>query len=287
MPRVRSPERDKAKELYIQHNGEITNREIANILNISEKTVSGWKVKDKWNGESNGVLQKKIRSTPNKKTKKDTTPKEPINEVVKELSKNNELTEQQKDFCMYYVKYRNKTTAYKKAYNCSYRNAHANAYKLWQNMAIKKEIDRQLEEIRNGVLFDIRDLIQINLDIAFSDMKDYTEWGKKEVEVDKDEEGNPIKVDVNYVDFKDSSEVDGTLISEVKKGKDGVSIKLQDKGKAIDFLYKHLIYVSEEDKRKLERANKEYQNNKLKEEISNLQGDSSTDKEVIRIVDDI
>ncbi|MFR1378449.1 MAG: phage terminase small subunit [Clostridium neonatale] len=67
MARVRSPNRDKAFEIYKEHNGSITNREIASILNISEKTVSGWKCKDNWDNKSNGVLQKKIRSTPNKK----------------------------------------------------------------------------------------------------------------------------------------------------------------------------------------------------------------------------
>lgn len=64
MARGRSPERDKAFELYKQHNGEITNREIANQLNISKKTVSGWKCKDKCDKQPNGVLQKEIRSTP-------------------------------------------------------------------------------------------------------------------------------------------------------------------------------------------------------------------------------
>lgn len=70
MARVRSPNRDKAFEIYKQHNGNIANREIAKILNISEKTISGWKVKDKWNEEINGVLQKEIRSTPKKKRTK-------------------------------------------------------------------------------------------------------------------------------------------------------------------------------------------------------------------------
>ena len=66
MARVRSPNRDKAFEIYKESNGSIANREIARILDISEKTVSGWKVKDRWNEKINGVLQK-IRSTPNKK----------------------------------------------------------------------------------------------------------------------------------------------------------------------------------------------------------------------------
>lgn len=69
MARVRSPNRDKAFEIYKEYNGNIANREIAKILDISEKTISGWKAKDKWNDKLNGVLQKEKRSTPIKRNK--------------------------------------------------------------------------------------------------------------------------------------------------------------------------------------------------------------------------
>lgn len=64
MPRARDPNRDKAFEIYKKHEGRIQNREISKLLNVSEKTISGWKCKDKWNEKVNGVLQK-IRSTLN------------------------------------------------------------------------------------------------------------------------------------------------------------------------------------------------------------------------------
>ncbi|BDR73347.1 DNA-binding protein [Clostridium tetani] len=70
MARARSPNRDKAFMIYKERDGNITNREIANILNISEKTVGGWKCKDKWNNKLNGVLQKNKRSTPKEKLNK-------------------------------------------------------------------------------------------------------------------------------------------------------------------------------------------------------------------------
>ena len=57
MPRARDPNRDRAFEIYKKHNGEIQNREISKKLNVSEKTISGWKCKDKWNDKLNGVLQ--------------------------------------------------------------------------------------------------------------------------------------------------------------------------------------------------------------------------------------
>ncbi|RDC50579.1 terminase [Acinetobacter sp. RIT592] len=75
MARVRSPNRDKAYEIYKEHNGNIANREIANILDISEKTISGWKAKDKWSEKLNGVLQKEIQSTPKEKRTKGGQPK--------------------------------------------------------------------------------------------------------------------------------------------------------------------------------------------------------------------
>ena len=64
MPRERSPNRDKAFEIYKAHGGKIENRRIAEMMNIPEKTIGGWKCKDKWDEQLNGVLQTKERSTP-------------------------------------------------------------------------------------------------------------------------------------------------------------------------------------------------------------------------------
>lgn len=49
MPRQRDPRRDKAFEIWKQHNGDITNREIAKMLDVDEKVVAVWKQRDKWN----------------------------------------------------------------------------------------------------------------------------------------------------------------------------------------------------------------------------------------------
>lgn len=49
MPRGRSPNRDKAFEIYKQHGGKITNREIAAQLDEDEKVIAVWKSRDKWN----------------------------------------------------------------------------------------------------------------------------------------------------------------------------------------------------------------------------------------------
>lgn len=205
----------------------------------------------------------------------------------KEVLNNSELTDKQRLFCSYYIKYRNKTKAYMKAYQCSWENANAHAYELWENVGVRNEIDKQLKEIRDNIKIDIQDLIQLNIDIAFADMKDYVTFGRKEIEIDKDEENNPVMVKVNYVDFKNSNEVDGTLISEVKQGKDGVSIKLQDKIKAIDFLRKHIEFLDEDTKHKLDIENKKLQNEKLKVDIEKVNGNKNINSKAVQIVDDI
>lgn len=63
MAKERSPNRDKALEIFKEHKGNIQNREIANILDENEKTISNWKCRDKWNV----VLQGKQCSTTKKK----------------------------------------------------------------------------------------------------------------------------------------------------------------------------------------------------------------------------
>lgn len=49
MARKRSPNRDKAYEIYKEHSGNITNRKIAEILGEDEKVIAVWKNRDKWN----------------------------------------------------------------------------------------------------------------------------------------------------------------------------------------------------------------------------------------------
>ena len=63
MPRTRNPNRAKAHEIYKEHGGNITNREIAKLLGEDEKVVAVWKSRDKWN-----VVQQSNEScTTNKK----------------------------------------------------------------------------------------------------------------------------------------------------------------------------------------------------------------------------
>lgn len=67
MPRARDPNREKAFELYKQHNGNIDLVEIASQLSLSAGTIRGWKAKDKWELKLNGTLQKDTERSKRKK----------------------------------------------------------------------------------------------------------------------------------------------------------------------------------------------------------------------------
>lgn len=54
--------KEQALEIFIKHNGDITNRKIAEILGEKEKTISAWKSRGKWKD----VLQKTDCSTTDK-----------------------------------------------------------------------------------------------------------------------------------------------------------------------------------------------------------------------------
>lgn len=230
MEEIRGPDiKDLAEADYIRG---MKYKEIAEKYNVSINTVKSWKTRNNWSRQENiKEIAKKTKEVKEKKvaTKKVCTQKvaevQPIEKSVCNL------TDEQTLFCIYYVKYRNKTKAYQKAYNCSYANAHSNGYKLWQNKAIREEIERRLSGVRQEIAIDTKDIIQKYVDIAFADITDFLEIKREEVELKKGK-----KIIVNSVVLNDSTNIDGSLISEVKEGKEGISIKLHDKMKALEWL---------------------------------------------------
>ena len=55
MARERSPNRDKAYEIYKEHNGKITSKEIAKLLDEKLNNINSWRVQDKWSKRLNKI----------------------------------------------------------------------------------------------------------------------------------------------------------------------------------------------------------------------------------------
>ncbi len=87
-------------------------------------------------------------------------------------------------------------------------------------------------------------------------MNDYLEYGQEEVPViiknPDTGEDEVLKRTVNMVKFKESAFADGTILSEVKQGRNGASIKLADRMKALDWLSKHMNLATEEQRAKID-----------------------------------
>lgn len=240
--------RQQAFEMYKEHKGKIDLVEIANSLGSPPGTVRGWKSKDKWDDVLGGTFQPKKRNAPKKKTERSIKEKERSkSESLELVIDNDNLTEARKMFCLYYLQSFNATKAYLKAYpDASYATAKTNGNLLLTKADIKEELHRLKAELQQDVFLGVGDIMQNYAKQAVADITDYATFGKREIEVTgafgpiKDEDGRVLMKEVNYVDFRESDLVDGSVIKNVRMGKDGPVIELYDKQKAMSELMKYL-----------------------------------------------
>lgn len=219
-------------------------KDIAAKYGVSINTVKSWKKRYAW------LRNKKTKSTQKGCTqnKKGAHKKEAVAEDVSQVVINDELTDQQQLFCLYQSRMFNYTKAYMKAYpGCTYASAAVLGSRLMKNPVIRKEIEQLKQNHMNREMLKQEDIFQKYMDIAFADINDYMSFGQEEIETDY----GPRMV--NSVRLKESDQVDGTLITEVKQGRDGVSVKLADRMKAIDWLADHMDIATAEQKAKIEQ----------------------------------
>lgn len=186
-------------------------------------------------------------------------------EQVDMVIENNELTDREQVFCLEYIRCFNATKAHQRAYKSSYNVANAEGYKLLVKPCIKAEIGKLKRHKLNRNLLSENDIFQKFIDIAFADLTDYIEFGKREVET---ESGTKV---VSYVDLKESTEVDGSVISEVTQGRDGVKIKLHDKMKALQWLADRLDLITAVDQERLRIAQERLDHDRNSDEVKSLE----------------
>lgn len=281
MARAPDQRAEQAKALYDKGLKLI---DIANQLGIPEGTVRSWK--NRYNWDCN-VAKEKRNVAKTKKNKKQNQ-EEPSVDEVSSIIENPELTDKQRLFCVHYIRCFNATKAYQKAYGCSYETAMVEGSSHLRNPKIKSEILKLKQERLNREFLSEADIFQKYMDIAFADITDYMTFGTEEVPVmaihgpvkikdpETGEEKQLTKI-VNTVRFKDSAEVDGTILSEVRQGKDGASIKLPDRMKALQWLSDHMDMATEEQKAKIAQikaqTDKLTGNNQEIEDLDDIEGE--------------
>lgn len=249
MPRAKNAKAEVALNLYRQG---VLLKDIAAQLNVPAGTVRRWKSTYKW--EDSERSQKESERSQNKKSI--------LKDDIESVNENVNLTEKQRLFCMFYVRCFNATRAYQKVYECSYNTAMVEGFNTLRNPKIQNEIQRLKQSRLNRELLDESDIFQKYMDIAFADVTDFVEFGQDEeyvigpygvVEIKDPETGEkkPLTQKINTVRFKESKDVDGTLISEIKNGRNGASIKLADRMRALDWLADHMDLATDEQKARI------------------------------------
>lgn len=275
MAKPRDPRRDDAFEIWKASGGQIDLVEIAAQLGVSAGTIRGWKSKDKWEAKFNVTLQSNKRNAPknkersNKKTER--TKPQRVTEIESE-----DLTDKQRLFVLEYMRDFNATRA-AIVVGYSKRSAYTEGWRLLKNADIQAEIKRQKEARIEFLGLDIQRIIAEYMKIAFADITDYAEFGQQDMPliskkgpVIDPKTGEVMTVKGSFVAFRNHSMVDGTVISEVKQGRDGVSIKLHDKMKALKELEKYTDHMTEEQRLKL---------SKLRGEVALIEKQAGANKE--------
>lgn len=252
-------EKDTVREAY--ESGEGTFKKLAEKYGVSEGTIKSWAKQDRDRGQpwtkptqpktknqktkTEKVESKKVEVE--KEEKKVAIPQKVIEVVVED---NNELTEMQRSFCLHYIRNHNATMAAIKA-GYAPDSAHVRGHELVRNSKVRAEIKKLKGAIAEDLLIDDYDILDRYIKTAFSDMTDFVEFGTELIEVGV-ASGGTKEVEVDYLKIKNSFEVDGSLISEIKQGRNGVSIKLEDRQKALDKLALFFDLFPDKFKRKID-----------------------------------
>ncbi|MEC0241992.1 terminase small subunit [Paenibacillus dokdonensis] len=209
-------------------------------------------------------------------------------EESEEIPDDEGLTPKQRIFVAEYLRDFNATRAAMSA-GYSKKTAYQIGFALLKKVEIQNLIRQHKESMIDEVGLNAQRVLMEYMKIAFADITDYVDFGQKEEDVlnDKGEvvldpkTGDAVKYQYNFVSFKNSDEVDGTIISEVKKGKDGVSVKLHDKTKALEILTKYIDLLPDQHKRMIEEEKLKLQREKLELDKAKVSGEGNADDKLI------
>jgi phage terminase small subunit len=205
--------------------------DLADKYNIKYPTAKSRKQREGWVKTASASKQK------------DASKNRMHREIIKSIQEA-DLTEKQRLFCLYFTQNPVGTTAYMKAYNCSYNAASVESCRLLANPKIREEIEHLKQLKYQAILLSPDDIVERYMRIAFSDMSDVAEWGTADEPVCDPSTGKPVMLSDgaiattkrNYLHFKDHKQIDGAVVSEVKLGRSGMSVKRSDSMKALDWL---------------------------------------------------
>lgn len=253
-------------------------REIAEKYNVSVDTVKKWKTRYNW--ERDKPVKSTIKPVHNvHKNKK-------VDKGVQEEDPDPELTDTEQLFCYHFVRTRNATqAALKSGYSKHKPSAAVLGCRLLQRPRVKREIDRLRELFRQELHIEITDMLSYCMRIIGADIGDYLKFGAvdrllydKDGPIKDEDTGEYLKEPVNCISLGESEQLDTSIISEVKQGKDGISIKLADKKWAWEQLIKFFDWLPDKWKRNMTEQKQKLELEKLQAEVSKIKIDNTPTK---------
>lgn len=212
-------------------------KDIADKYEASLNTVKSWKQRYKWCKDDKKVCTQKPKKYAHK-TDETIASKKEIKEEIIETLVDSDLTEKQRLFCIYYMQSFNATKAATKA-GYSRESAFIIGHENLRKPKIKEYLIELKEMYAQDDYLETKRILERHKQIAFADIKDFTEFKVEKTLVCHDEEtGEPIIDKIFQFRIKDDFEVDGTLIKKIGMGKFGPVIELEDRAKSLELLNK-------------------------------------------------
>ena len=170
--------------------------------------------------------------------------REETNDAIFKLGLECGLNERHMDFALLYLETYDYVGAYQKVYGETRNRAKRFGSSLLCNPKMKKFIEGAKEIMKINYNLDPSKYVEFLLAAANADITDYLSFQEEEVEVRNKEgepildldTGEPVKKKVSRIRLKDSSEVNGKLISRISQGRDGIRLDLMDKIRCWDRL---------------------------------------------------
>ena len=235
-------------------------KDIAKKYGVALSTVKSWKTRNKW--QRNNVTKRKSMHTKQKSTR---TKREKVAPSLPspELPNNDELTDKQRAFCLYYLQRYNATWAYQKAYGGNYETALRAGPRLLGNVGVKNYLAELKKQQSQDLYATANDILLRYLKQATSDVTDVLSFKTKKRLVyykihDKDgpyedaggkfryepkidpETGEQAYYYEHLITLKDSKDIDTSNIKSIRIDKGEPVVEMEDRQKAMQILLDRL-----------------------------------------------
>lgn len=220
-------------------------QQIISKTGMEKKDITYYRMKDKWTERyekdmANGLFEKHIKKESEKILDAEHIRAEGSITAISKLIQDTGFPDRWQLFMIYYLESFNQIqSALKAGYT---KNTANNAGSTILANEKVQTVLRECKRIMHGDIYiSAHDVLNEYIKISFADITDF------------------VEVKDNRVTIKDTDQIDGKMVSEIKQGKDGVTIKLHDKMKGLDRLEKLFDLIPD---RKLQLEREKFEFNK-------------------------